>query len=304
MPLLKAKAVFGGQAIYTEDTSNERSPLITANRERSRTITRELILHAPEDIETLLNECFPQFSPPGRHPSNQLFFAENVSIRPKGRARDFAETPYGTNLGYVLHGNYSATVSYGGLDYDPEEEDAEGQPNAEQNLSVSIDTTGQYEIVPSGSLFWGDGKKIDDSISAGITLVADTKYALTKVNASFNSIPHVKSDEMIGQVNSIDFATDHFAFPGCDSQTLLYTGMQWSWTSDTFGGRNYTYTLNFWKRTRFAKGKGDLGWNYFYDPTQKTYRQAFTDPAAGAGNLVYGTFTNNDLRELLGVPIV
>ena len=301
MTLINAKAVYGGQAIYTEDTSNERSPLITANRDGSRRITRELILKAPEHIEILFEECLPAFSPPGRHPSKQLFFVESVNIRPKGAARDYAENAFGTNLGYILHDHYSATIVYSGLDYDPEEEDSGGQPNPAQNLSVSVDTTGQYEIVPSGSLYWSDGTKIDSSISAAITMVSDTKYSLTKFNRSYASIPHVASDIVIGKVNQSAYTSTHFAFPNAPAQSILYTGMQYNGTANTFGEKVYSYTLTFWKRTRFAKGKGDLGWNYFYDPTTKTYRQAFTDPAAGTANLIYDTFTDAQLKALLGV---
>lgn len=298
----KARAKFGGQQIYTEDTENEKGPLIDVARDGTRSITRHLILHDPEDIDTLIEECLPSFGPPGKHPSGLNFFVDRISIKPLGKARDGYAQSGSTNLGYALHDRYRATITYTGLNYDEREQTEEQEPNPEQNLTVSIDNTGQYEIVPSGSLYWGDGTKIDDSIAAGVVLVSDTRYSLTKFKRARNQIPFDKADEMIGQVNVSAYDANHFAFPSCKAQTLLFTGMRLEVSVDSLGARQYNYTLDFWKRHKIVKGQDTVGWNHFYDPNTKTYRVAYLDPAAGTGNLIYKTFTNDDLKALLIAP--
>lgn len=304
MSIDKARAVFGGQQIYTEDTENEKSPTIEGSRDGTRSITRVLILHAPEDIETLFEECLPSFRPPGKHPSNLPFFAERISIKPLGKARAGYAQSGSTNLGYALHDKYRATITYTGLNYDPNEQtgDDPPQPNPEQNMTLSIDTTGQYEVVPSGSLYWEDGTKIDDSIAAGVVLVSDTRYSLTKFRRAYNQIPFQAAEDMIGRVNVTQYDANHFAFPSCKAQTLLFTGMRLEVSVDTLGARQYNYTLDFWKRHKIVKGQATVGWNHFYDPNTKEYRLAYLEPQANVGNLIYKTFTNEDLKALLTPP--
>lgn len=305
MSIDKARAVFGGQEIYTEETGDAKSPIVEISRDGNRSITRTLILHAPEDIDTLIDECLPSFVAPGKHPSNQPFYVDRIRIQPLGKARDGYAQSGETNLGYALHEKYIATITYTGVPYDLSSEDPQnpGQPNPEQFLTVSIDSTGQYDIVPQGSLYWNNGEKIDSTISAGVVLVSDTRYSLTKINRSRGQIPFAKAEAMKGKVNAAAYAATHFAFPSCPAETVLFTGLRVEVSVDSLGVRKYSYTLDFWKRNRIIdSGASDIGWNEFYDPTTQTYRKAYLAPGGNAADLVYKSFSDNDLRELLIPP--
>lgn len=288
------RAVWGGEDIYEERSDRGISPRFSASRSGGRQITRELIVPGIGGVELLIGECFPAYRPPGQYPTGAAYFVDDLDIQPFGKAKGL------TAAGITEHEAYKAVIVYRTLDYDTQQEDSNnpGVANPLQNVTVSTEVGGDYQIIPGGHLFWEDGKRIEESVATGVIYKPETRYTVTKHHAQYFEIPFAKMKSMRGRVNATNFGANHFAFPDARAGTVLYLTGSWNRSTNSFGQHEYTYSLHFIEMARELNGQ-QYGWNHFFDPASQTFREVYLKPDGNASDRPYQTFTDADLRELL-----
>ena len=305
-----AQLVRGGQNYYEEVTPGDGGPVVTGDRKRNRKISRKLLVgeSSPGANDAYIraelaisNEMFPPFQLPGQYPTGALFFVEDFNIRGRGICT-------GEVAGLPVYEKYEIDVSYSPLPYDSREEDPEnpgsGFPNPMQYADVSVQTGGEYVILPERNLWWGLGQPVPDTMGGGATTLAPkSTYNLTRHLVAFHDIPWDEINQYKGRVNAASFPANHFAFPGVHSETLLFMGATLNTSRNSLGEDTRSYTLNFIEWYRVLEDAGGnvqkYGWNYLYDPAvgQRTFRKVYIDAAATRSP--YPTFPTSVIQTLL-----
>lgn len=297
-----AQIVFGGRDYYSE-SQDDRQPSITGDRQGGRRIQRTFYVESGNGegeaahlrAERAIGEMFPPFSIPGRYPTRAPFFVENFSIKGIGAS-------IGCSFGIAIYGAYRIDVTYSGLPFDPEEQQAEGATNPLRYASVSVDSGGDYQVLPEGSLFFEGGVRVPDNVGGSIVFAPRNTYRVTKHLVRFVDIPWTLINKNKGRINASSFPDNNPFFPGVERGTLLFMGMTLDSSVNLVGQKEHSYSLTFIEFFREHKDpqgvEGKLGWNYLFDVKTKTYREIYRD--AAGDDPVYKEFPTSDIVRMIG----
>lgn len=215
------------------------SPKFSASRER-RGATRIGYIDWQE-IDAAMLELFPDPPAlPGIYPGVSYLFADQVteiSPWPASPLEGEVTCPAGVNQ----YDKAKLVIQYATLPYDESDLISRSRTYSVQSMPV-----------PENGVFWEDGSRINipDLVAFKNIPVIEHKITLYRSDASSDSDVR----DLIGLCND-------GAFEGAADETLLFNGIDESFTISTSGVKSYTKTFSFTER-RVRDGANVYGWNH------------------------------------------
>jgi hypothetical protein len=254
-----SKATAAGAAVY-EEIDNDQPRTISLSRQERRE-TRYFVV-SDANLSSLIAETLPGAGYlPGRHPTVPWLFVDNVEIRGMGRATTVTG-------GVARWPKYNAVVSYGPLPFSEQDSPPGGGGTGLPFVTHRKTFSAEFMTLPSASLKWQDtdAKVLEDSVSAG-KLIPMIEHVITHHRVT--SVKESTIRDAIGKVNS------GTSFLNAASETLLFMGVETSWTYSTDGSQVFTVEHRFLEK-RIQVGETVYGWNHFYRPTDGKFAKLVT----------------------------
>ncbi len=245
-----------GSSIPFEEYPN--SPMVKGNQ-KTRSATRRGKVNWA-DVDAIYAEALPS-APflPALFPGSNYLYVDSVDIQPLGASvTGHVGTCEENNDGINAPQFGEITVTYKPLPYDSTDRRA-----LTLNFGVELMT------IPSSSLYWGNGDKIQR-----LDLVANIRVPTTEISDTYNKIPASSYQALLSAVRSNIGKVNSNNFNGAVPETLLFTGTQITFDFDGLGAKTYTASHRFSERNPENLG---YGWNHVIDGDTGTWRKVYFD---------------------------
>lgn len=257
MTLSKVTAL--GPAAYEEFDHDQVRSITLSRMERKET---RYFLVSDSDLVQFIAETIPggPFMP-GRHPTVPFLFVDSVEIRGQARATSVVN-------GVARWPKYEATVSYAPIPFAEQDQQPGGGGTGLPFVTVRKTFSAEFMTMPSASLKWQDtGNKIlEDSVSAA-KLIPMIEHVITHHRVT--SVKETTIRDLIGKTNS------NSSFLDAEPETLLFMGVETSWTFSTDGTQTFTVEHRFLEKP-IKIGTETYGWNHFYRPVDGAWAKIVT----------------------------